>query len=410
MRTKFKSQLSWLLGCLILLLFVQAASAFPTWIGVTGGLQRQTGGNPGTFTVLMNQYYATLHASVGISVNGAGWKEYPMNYDGRSGPNQKWSLTPAALFPNGATVRYYFRGWDDAGGVISDGTMTLSYSFVSTPLPVVAVPGDVDVYGSTFSMGSWLDDFNHASLALSAIDSGASSNSFIRFIATRPANDWSWERTTALNISEPMMKLDSLNRLSLFSSAGGANGTIVLDPGGNRGNILLNGEQVLTSGAAAVSYLPLTPARLAIGAGNTAATNSLAAGNLTQATGQNSFAAGIGSSASGEDSAAFGDHTQAQGLGQFVVGSYNIPQGNPLTAGPTDAIFTIGNGTDASHRANALTLLRNGNLGIGIPVPSVPLEVQGDAKIHGALRVNGPIRVAPQGDLSMGEFTQGTAP
>ena len=106
------------------------AHAIPTWIGVTGNVQRQTGGNPGTFTIMMNQYYTTLHASVGISVSGGGWKEYPMTYEGMSGKNSKWSYTPAALFPSGATVNYYFRGWDDAGGSISDRTVATSYSFV----------------------------------------------------------------------------------------------------------------------------------------------------------------------------------------------------------------------------------------------------------------------------------------
>jgi hypothetical protein len=96
------------------LFFSLAAScyAIPTWIGVTTGTQRQTGGNPGTFTVMMNQYYSTLHASVGVSVNGVNFKEYAMTYDGMVSKNSKWSFNPAGDFPSGAAVRYYFRGWD----------------------------------------------------------------------------------------------------------------------------------------------------------------------------------------------------------------------------------------------------------------------------------------------------------
>src|SRR5689334_8147431 len=71
---------------------------FPTFIGVTSGVQRQTGGNPGTYTVLMNQNYATLHASVLISINGAGFKEYPMIFEGSASKNFKWTLIPAAVY------------------------------------------------------------------------------------------------------------------------------------------------------------------------------------------------------------------------------------------------------------------------------------------------------------------------
>src|SRR5207302_10281602 len=103
--------------------------AIPTWIGVTTGVQRQSGGNPGTFIIMMNQYYSTLHASVAISVNGSAFKEYAMNYDGSVSKNFKWSYTPAAVYPANATLKYYFRGWDDAGGNIFDGTAAAAYSF-----------------------------------------------------------------------------------------------------------------------------------------------------------------------------------------------------------------------------------------------------------------------------------------
>ena len=39
-----------------------------------------------------------------------------------------------------------------------------------------------------------------------------------------------------------------------------------------------------------------------------------------------------------------------------------------------DRIFQIGNGTDEFARSNALTVLRNGNIGIGTLTPSVPLS------------------------------------
>src|SRR5438132_9017998 len=80
--------------------------AIPTFIGVTTGVQRQSGGNPGTFVILMNQNYSTLHASVFISMNGASFKEYAMSFDGAVSKNYKWSYTPAAAYPASATVRF----------------------------------------------------------------------------------------------------------------------------------------------------------------------------------------------------------------------------------------------------------------------------------------------------------------
>ena len=399
------------LTTVLILIFAAAnCDAFPTWIGVTGSVTRQTGGNPGTFTVLMNQYYTTLHASVGISVNGGNFKEYAMTYDGNAAKNSKWTYTPAAVFPASAAVKYYFRGWDDAGSNIFDGNSANAYAFVSTAPTVLPVPGDVEVFGGTISMGSWLDDLNRPLFYLSASDNG--STSLIRFRATRSANDWLWERGADAGgtSTASMMKLDAANRLTLFNPATVGNAVIVLDPSSTPPAILINGERVLTSTAAATSYLPLNPVQLVIGVNNTVGADALAVGSSVQATGHNATASGSSSIASGENSAAIGDHAEAQGFGQFVVGSYNIPQGSPGVADINDQLFVVGNGTDAAHRSNAVTVLRNGNVGIGTSAPTAKLQVEGDTNINGNLSVTGAMSIAPQGDLSMGEFTQGPTP
>src|SRR5438105_4699525 len=191
-RLRIGSRLTGLGVVIILLLFTRDCFAIPTWIGVTTGVQRQSGGNPGTFVIMMNQYYSTLHASVAISVNGSAFKEYPMNYDGSVSKNFKWSYTPAAVYPANATLKYYFRGWDDAGGNIFDGTAAAAYSFAAVAPAVVPVPGDVDMYGSNLTVGSLLDDLNRAVFYLAASDFG--SNSIVRLGATRSSNDWIWER------------------------------------------------------------------------------------------------------------------------------------------------------------------------------------------------------------------------
>jgi len=390
-----------------LALLMPSLQATPTWIGVSGSVQRQTGGNPGTFSILMNQYYSTLHASVGVSVNGSGWKEYPMTYEGMVQKNSKWTYTPAALFPSAATVRYYFRGWDDAGGSIFDGTTSASYSFSATAVSVLPAPGDVDLFGSTISMGSWLDDLNRPIFYLIASDTGAISQ--VHFSGSRSAHEWVWDRSVAAN---PIitMKLDALNRLTLFDAAVAGREGIVLDPSGPQAGIFINGQRVLTATSAAGSYLPLNPVQLTIGANNTVGADALAVGSSAQATGQNAAAFGWNTTASGENSVAFGDHVTAQGFGQFIAGAYNIPQGNRSAPDDSDELFVVGNGRDDMHRSNAVTILRNGNVGIGTASPSARLDVTGHVKVDGDILVTGAVNISPQGDLSMGEFTQGPTP
>lgn len=102
--------------------------AFPSWIGVYGAHQRHNGSNPGTFSILMNQDYFGLNAEVGIQVNGGAWTIYPMAYAGNVDGNSKWTFIPAAAFPAGATVKYYFHGFDNGGGHIYDSQNAQNYT------------------------------------------------------------------------------------------------------------------------------------------------------------------------------------------------------------------------------------------------------------------------------------------
>lgn len=137
-------------GIAALLAAVQVASAFPSWIGVYGNYKRHDDrGNPGQFSVLMNQDYFGLQARVGVQVNGGSWVTYPMTYAGNVQGNSYWTFTPSFQFPGGATVKYYFHGTDTWGGNIWDSRNGLNYEFTTSPTP--------DTYVQRLNHGLWYE-------------------------------------------------------------------------------------------------------------------------------------------------------------------------------------------------------------------------------------------------------------
>lgn len=89
-------------------------------------------------------------------------------------------------------------------------------------------------------------------------------------------------------------------------------------------------------------------------------------GDNSKVSGRASFAAGYFCQATGWGSVAFGLSSTAVNDGCFVVGKYN-----DLTT--VNSIFEVGNGQNGVQRSNALTVLENGNMGIGINAPTNPL-------------------------------------
>ncbi len=103
---------------------------------------------------------------------------------------------------------------------------------------------------------------------------------------------------------------------------------------------------------------------------------SMAIGHSTTGTGWYSFSGGHSSIAGGSSSLAFGytanstgSYSAAIGYGVisqahrcFVVGSYNVAQGNLTGWVNTDPIFVVGNGQFSSPRNNALVVYKNGNM------------------------------------------------
>jgi hypothetical protein len=108
---------------------------------------------------------------------------------------------------------------------------------------------------------------------------------------------------------------------------------------------------------------------------------SIATGERTNANGNRSTAMGGYSTASGEFSTAMGQWTTAKAIGSMSIGLFNNLDDNPSSnLQSSDRIFQIGNGTSLL-RNNAMTVLRNGNTGIGVLEPSFRLEVAGRMRI-----------------------------
>ena len=94
-------------------------------------------------------------------------------------------------------------------------------------------------------------------------------------------------------------------------------------------------------------------------------------------------ALGGATTASGTESVSMGYNTFASAKSALAIGQYNIGSGNGTSWVASDPVFEIGIGSSDASRANALTVLKNGNVGIGPASPTAKLEVGGQVKITG---------------------------
>ncbi len=117
---------------------------------------------------------------------------------------------------------------------------------------------------------------------------------------------------------------------------------------------------------------------------------SVALGLSNNAAGDYSFTVGTGNSAIGGSAVAIGNFVRSRNLNavtigndliaksvsSLVIGAFNDTSDIQLplnSSNSTDRIFQVGNGSGFG-RSNALTVLRNGNMGIGNLAPDVPLS------------------------------------
>lgn len=122
----------------------------------------------------------------------------------------------------------------------------------------------------------------------------------------------------------------------------------------------------------------------AVGFGSVAsAEQSLAIGVSDTAYAYNSMAMGVGSKATGIAAIALGAFVEANNTGTLVVGQLNNPFGTSDYWNTSDPLFVIGNGIfgipgvlSTAIRSNALTILKNGNMGVGIDTPERKVHIK----------------------------------
>ncbi len=105
--------------------------------------------------------------------------------------------------------------------------------------------------------------------------------------------------------------------------------------------------------------------------------SSTAMGSGAVASSSSSTAMGSSTEASGAISTAMGRNTRAESQISTAMGKYNIGGGDPTSWVLTDPLFEIGNGGSDFSRSNALTVLKNGNMGITTNTPETKLQVTG---------------------------------
>ena len=106
-------------------------------------------------------------------------------------------------------------------------------------------------------------------------------------------------------------------------------------------------------------------------------TISTAMGYSTTASGNYSTAMGSSTTASGLFSTAMGESTAAKSGYETALGRWNADYTPISTTGwdPSDRLFSIGNGTGTgASSSDAMTVLKNGNIGIGNSAPAFPLS------------------------------------
>jgi hypothetical protein len=128
------------------------------------------------------------------------------------------------------------------------------------------------------------------------------------------------------------------------------------------------GDRTTASGEASTSMGGLTTA---------SGDRSISMGFSTKAIGINAVSMGGTTTASGNSSVSMGTGTVARAYASVALGLFNdsVATADPTSSVATDPVFIIGNGSSFTTRRNAMTVLKNGNTGIGTSQPQFRMHV-----------------------------------
>ena len=187
--------------------------------------------------------------------------------------------------------------------------------------------------------------------------------------------------SASVEFGEPSTNISS----GVFSLTSGNNNTASGD------NAVSFGQQNLSSGiysfSVGLSNISSGEQSFSAGAENVASNYaSIALGHKSTASGNGAVAIGDTTHATGINSAAFGVQTYARHYGGFVIGVNNdsTAAASSSTFNTSNRVFQIGIGPSAGTRNNAMTVLFNGNVGIGTLTPAATLHTVGTVR-HASL-------------------------
>ncbi|GLR18182.1 tail fiber domain-containing protein [Portibacter lacus] len=112
-------------------------------------------------------------------------------------------------------------------------------------------------------------------------------------------------------------------------------------------------------------------------------------GYKSYAYGTNSFASGYEAEAFGEYSTAIGNYARAESFGEIALG-YNNARRNVEGVNywdSNDMLLSVGNGYGKEYGHNALSILKNGYVGINKNIPAYFLDIETDEKGYQGIRI-----------------------